>query len=148
MITEKQIHELIATHFEGTDLFAVEVKVKPGNRIYVFIDSDTSITIAHCIELSRFIEKQFDREVEDFELNVSSSGLDQPYKLVRQYIKNVGRDVSVLTNEKVKITGKLITADSEGINVLETTKVKKVITEINHRLLYTEITETKEIIKF
>lgn len=148
MITENQIVELIKTHFEGTDLFAVEIKVKPGSRIFVFIDSDTNVTIAQLAGLSRFIEKQFDRETEDFELNVSSAGLDQPYKLVRQYVKNIGRDVAVLTKEKVKISGRLVAADEEGINVLETTKVKKVITETNHRLNFTDITETKEIIKF
>lgn len=148
MIAEKQILELIEAHFTGTDLFPVEVKVKPGNRIYIFIDSDTSVTIAQCIGLSRFIEKQFDREIEDFELNVSSSGLDQPYKLIRQYIKNVGRDVAVVKKDKIKIEGRLLAADEEGINVLESIKLKKVVTETNHRLLYEEIAETKEIIKF
>lgn len=148
MIAEKQILELIETHFVGTDLFAVEVKVKPGNRIFVFIDSDTNVTIAQCVGLSRFIEKHFDREIEDFELNVSSSGLDQPYKLVRQYIKNIGREVAVVMKDKRRIEGRLLEADAEGINVLETVKVKKLVTETNHRLLYQEIAETKEIIKF
>lgn len=148
MITEKQILELIETHFVGTDLFAVEVKVKQGNRIFVFIDSDTNVTIAQCVGLSRFIEKHFDREIEDFELNVSSSGLDQPYKLVRQYIKNIGREVAVVMKDKRRIEGRLLEADAEGINVLETVKVKKLVTETNHRLLYQEIAETKEIIKF
>jgi ribosome maturation factor RimP len=148
MIDTQLIQLLAEEHLEGTDCFLVSVVVKPDNRIRVFIDSDTFVQIEHCITLSRFIEANLDREKEDFELNVSSAGLDQPYKLVRQYIKNVGRDVSVTLIDKRKLEGKLIKADQEGINLLETKKVKKEIIETSHRFLYTEIKETKEIIKF
>jgi len=147
MITEKQITELIETALDGTDRFPVEVAVKPGNRILVFIDSDTSVSIADCIKLSKFIESQLDRDVEDFELNVYSAGLDQPYKLLRQFSKNIGREISVQLNDKTKISGKLTAADADGIQVLETSKIKKEITETEHRISFNDIKEAKEIIK-
>jgi len=147
MISEQLIKDLTTQHLEGTDRFAVSVAVRSDNRIRIFIDSDTHVLIEHCIELSKFIEGQLNREVEDFELNVSSSGLDQPYKLSRQYIKNVGREVSVLLKDNNKIEGNLLAADESGFSVKEIAKVKKVITETTHNFLYSDIKETKEIIK-
>ena len=147
MISEQFIKDLTNTYLEGTDRFVVSVSIKSENRIRIFIDSDTHVLIEHCIELSKFIEGQLDREAEDFELNVSSSGLDQPYKLSRQYIKNIGREVSVLLKDNNKIEGTLIAADEQGFSVKEITKVKKVITETTHTFLYSDIKETKEIIK-
>ncbi len=147
MISEQLIKDLTAQQLEGTDRFAVSVAVRSDNRIRIFIDSDTHVLIEHCIELSKFIEGHLDREVEDFELNVSSSGLDQPYKLSRQYIKNIGREVSVLQKDNSKIEGTLIAADEQGFSVKGITKVKKVITETMHTFLYSDIKETKEIIK-
>lgn len=148
MITRDQIRRLAEEKLEGTDRFLVEVLVKPGNRIMIFIDSDSHVSIDHCVELSRHIEKQLDRESDDFELNVSSSGLDQPYKLSRQYIKNIGREVSVTDNEGNKVTGILKKADENGFEVIETRKIKKEITEKLYIFSYSEIKETKEIIKF
>jgi len=147
MISEQLIKDLTTRHLAGTDRFAVSVAVRSDNRIRIFIDSDTHVLIEHCIELSKFIESQLNREIEDFELNVSSSGLDQPYKLSRQYIKNIGREVSVLQKDNSKIEGTLTTADEQGFSVKEITKVKKVITETTHSFLYSDIKETKEIIK-
>jgi ribosome maturation factor RimP len=147
MISEQLIKDLTQQHLAGTDLFIVSVTVRSDNRIRIFIDSDTHVSIEHCIVLSKFIESHFDRETEDFEINVSSSGLDQPYKLPRQYVKNIGREVSVLLKDNSKIEGLLIAADEEGFTVKQITKVKKVNTETTHTFLYSDIKETKEIIK-
>lgn len=147
MISEQLIKDLTNQHLEGTDRFAVSIAVRPDNRIRIFIDSDSRVLIEHCIELSKFIESQLDRDVEDFELNVSSSGLDQPYRLSRQYIKNIGREVSVLQKDNSKTEGTLVAADEVGFTVKQVTKVKKVITENIHTFLYSDIKETKEIIK-
>lgn len=148
MINEKLISKIIQLAFEGTDKFLVEVKVRTGNRILVFVDSDSLLTIDDCASLSKFIESHLDRETEDFELSVSSPGIDLPYRNFRQYIKNIGRQVSVLTNEGIKHEGTLIVADENGMELLEVTKIKKVPTETKHQFLYTDIKETKEIIKF
>ena len=147
MISEQLIKDLTVQHLAGTDCFVVSVAVRSDNRIRIFIDSDTHVSIEHCIVLSKFIESQLDREIEDFEINVSSSGLDQPYKLSRQYIKNIGREISVLLKDNSKIEGILLTADEQGFSVKGITKVKKVITENTHSFLYSDIKETKEIIK-
>ncbi len=147
MISEQLIKDLTNQHLEGTDRFAVSIAVRPDNRIRIFIDSDSRVLIEHCIELSKFIESQLDRDVEDFELNVSSSGLDQPYRLSRQYIKNIGREVSVLQKDNSKTEGTLVAADEVGFTLKQITKVKKVITENIHTFLYSDIKETKEIIK-
>jgi ribosome maturation factor RimP len=147
MISEQLIKDLTTTHLEGTDRFAVSIAVRSDNRIRIFIDSDTHVLIEHCIELSKFIESQLDRDIEDFELNVSSSGLDQPYKLSRQYIKNIGREVAVLLKDNNKISGTLIAADNDSFSLKEVTKAKKIITETIHTFLYSDIKETKEIIK-
>jgi ribosome maturation factor RimP len=147
MISEQLIKDLTTQHLEGTDRFAVSVAVKSDNRIRIFIDSDTHVLIEHCIELSKFIESQLNREIEDYELNVSSSGLDQPYKLPRQYIKNVGRDVAVLLKDNNKVEGTLIDADEEGFSIKAISKIKKITTETTHKFLYSDIKETKEIIK-
>jgi len=130
MISEQLIKDLTTQHLAGSDRFAVSVAVRSDNRIRIFIDSDTHVLIEHCIELSKFIESQLDREIEDFELNVSSSGLDQPYKLSRQYIKNIGREVAVLQKDNTKIEGTLLAADENGFTLKTVTKVKKNITEI------------------
>ncbi len=147
MISEQLIKELTNTHLEGTDRFAVSIAVRSDNRIRIFIDSDSHVLIEHCIELSKFIESQLDRDIEDFELNVSSSGLDQPYKLSRQYIKNIGREVAVLLKDNNKVSGTLIAADKDSFSIKEITKAKKIITETIHNFLYSDIKETKEIIK-
>lgn len=147
MISEQLIKDLTTQHLEGSDRFIVSIAVRSDNRIRIFIDSDTRVLIEHCIELSKFIESQLNRDAEDFELNVSSSGLDQPYRLPRQYVKNIGREVSVLLKDNNKIEGELTMADAEGFSVKEITKVKKIITETTHTFLYSNIKETKEIIK-
>jgi len=88
MITTEQIEKLVAEKLENKDVFLVDIRIRHGNRISVFLDSDTGVNIKTCAELSRYIEFNLDRESEDFELEVSSAGLDQPLKLLRQYVKN------------------------------------------------------------
>ena len=148
MINEKLISNIIQLAIGGTDKFLVEVKVRTGNRIMVFVDSDTLLTIDDCAGLSKFIESHLDRESEDFELSVSSPGIDMPYRNIRQYLKNIGREVSVITNDGIRRIGTLVSADQQGLGLLEAIKIKKVVTEIRHRIEYTDIKETKEIIKF
>jgi len=148
MINEKLIRGWIDEHLSGSDCFLVDLTIKSGNRILVFIDSDSSVHIEHCITLSKFIESQLDRDAEDFELNVSSAGLDHPYKLPRQYVKNIGRDVSVSLMDGTKLEGTLVAADELGFELLETIKEKKKITQVKHKFNFTEIKEAKEIIKF
>jgi ribosome maturation factor RimP len=133
---------------EGTDKFVVEVLVKPGNRIYVFIDGDHGVTIEDCVRLSRFIESQLDRENEDFELNVSSSGADQPIRLPRQYPKNVGRSLHVKLADDQEVTGKLTAVDPSGIILDIPADKKKKIQEHSRTIAFELIREAKVIISF
>jgi ribosome maturation factor RimP len=148
MINAEEIRKTVEEKIEGSDKFVVEVKVRSGNRIVVLLDSDTSLSIDDCIKITRHIESVYDRETEDYDLMVSSAGIDQPYKLLRQYIKNIGREVEVSLRDKTIFTGKLMAADENGIKVYRKTKVKKVETEETRDFPFSEIIQTKEVISF
>lgn len=124
MIEKIKILELVSQALEGSDKFLVNLKITPDNRIYVDIDGDNGVTIDDCIELSRAIESQLDRDEEDFALDVSSAGADQPLKLTRQLVKNIGREVEAVTFDGQKTVGELTAADEECIT-LRTPGTKK-----------------------
>jgi len=151
MIKEKQIKKLIDSQLQGTDKFLVDVIVKRGNSILVFIDGDEGVKLQDCIDLSRLIESNLDRDYEDFSLNVSSHGLDQPLKLLRQYKKNEGRGLSVLLSDGSKIKGKLIMAKEDGISILPDPEKKKKKTdkELKEEFIsFNQVKESKLIITF
>ncbi|NTW23503.1 MAG: ribosome assembly cofactor RimP [Lentimicrobium sp.] len=148
MINADEIRKTIEQKLEGTDKFVVEVKVKTGNHITVLLDSDTNLNIDDCVAVNRHIESVFDRETEDYDLVVSTAGIDQPYKMLRQYQKNIGREVEVSLVDKTIFIGKLTAADETGITVYRKTKIKKVETEETRLIPFNEIKQTKEIISF
>jgi len=153
MILRENIIRLVEDNFAGTGLFLVDVSVSPSNKIIVLVDTDAGITVEECIELSRHIENSLDRDREDFELEVSSPGLSQPFKVHRQYIKNVGRELTVLTSGNEKIKGKMLSADSLGIEletllVKKTDKKKKITEQEIIRLAYDQIKCAKVVISF
>lgn len=148
MIDKSDIQREVEKALGESDKYVVEVKVKAGNRITVLLDSDTHITIDDCVAVTRHIESAFSRETEDYDLTVSSAGIDQPYKLLRQYIKNIGREVEVSLADGSVFKGKLIAADKDKITVYRKTKVKKVETEETREIPFGEIKQTKEIISF
>ncbi|HRG53748.1 MAG TPA: ribosome assembly cofactor RimP [Bacteroidia bacterium] len=138
---------------EGTN-FIVDISVKPGNKIIVLLDNDKGVSIADCVAMSRHIESNLDREKDDFELNVMSPGLSEPFKILRQYQKNIDKYVDVVTKENKKLTGKLLSATEDGI-LLETkskerVEGKKGKQEIinNIQLTFNQIKETKVVILF
>ncbi len=153
MITEELIREISNEHLEGTEIFLISVKVKAGNVITVTIDGDHPIDIGDCIALSRHIEGKFDREVEDFALSVMSAGIDQPYVNIRQYIKNIGREVEVTLNDGVIHKGILLSATEESITLQEKApkkgkKTTEVASDEGIKISFSEIKQTKEIISF
>jgi len=151
MIKEKQIKKLIDSQLQGTDKFLVDIIVKRGNSILVFIDGDEGVKLQDCIDLSRHIESNLDRDYEDFSLNVSSHGLDQPLKLLRQYKKNEGRGLSVLLSDGSKRKGKLIMAKEDGITILPEPEKKKKKTEKEIKeefISFDQVKESKLIITF
>jgi len=153
MITEKKIKQLVDENLENTDRFLVALKVSSTNVIQIFIDADSAVTIDHCVELSRHIENNLDRETDDFELKVMSAGADQPFSMMRQYKKNIGNKVEALTTENKKIRGVLLEADDKTIKLQEEKTVtrgksKKTITGNELILPMTEVSQTKVVITF
>lgn len=124
------------------------------NKITVSIDRKGGIAISQCVEVSRFIEKSLDRETEDFELEVSSAGMGQPFKVLKQYLKNVGREVDVKIKDGKKVNGILLGADESGFSIKQITKERiegrkaKLEVETEVRFSYDDIKETKIVIKF
>lgn len=129
MIDKEKIKQLIEKYLEGTSLFLTGLIVKPGNFIHVTIDSDFAISIQECEKLSRHLEKQLDRNVEDFELTISSHGLTNPLILPRQYRKYINKKLIVHTHKGEKFKGKLLMVDEQKI-ILE--KIEKLDTKNKH----------------
>ncbi len=104
--------------------FLVDVDVTPDNRIVVEIDQAEGVWIDDCVDLSRFIESSLDRDVEDYELEVGSAGIGQPFKVLQQYINHIGQEVEVLPKSGAKIKGILVSADEKGFSIKTTRKEK------------------------
>ena len=143
---------LIKDKLEVTDKFLVDMHISRDNRISVAIDGDNGVTIDDCIELSRHIEQNLNRDEEDFELNVASAGLDNPLKLHRQYVKNVGRFLAVTTTDGEKTTGKLLEVTDNDITILpdNTPRRKKQEPEADNTktISFDDIQTAKIIVKF
>lgn len=154
MIKKQTIVDLIKTHLEGSDKFMVDVKVSAANKIEVYIDAPQHISIADCVDLSRFIEKSLDREKDDFELQVSSPGATEAFRVLEQYKKYTGTKVAVVTKEGKKHEGILKSADEEGFVIEETRREKKAVGKGNHtvteniNLTYNQTKETKSVLPF
>ncbi len=151
MITKEQITNLASEALENTDRFVVDLTVSKSNVISVYIDADSSVTIDHCVELSRFIEGRLDREVEDYELSVSSAGIDYPLLKHRQLNKYIEKDLEITSLEGQKNVYKLLSFTEEQINVQEATikklgKLKKIVYSDNKELFFKDIKEIKPYI--
>lgn len=107
MIDKELLRQSVEKAIADTDLFIVDIKVSAQNNIVVELDSPGSIDIDTCAAVTRKIEADFDRDVEDYELEVGSAGLTSPFKVRGQYLKNIGNDVEVLTRDGRKLTGVL-----------------------------------------
>ena len=149
MIDKVVIENLVTECLTDTDCYLVDVKISPSNQIVVEIDSDTIVDIDLCVKISRHIDENMDRDVEDFELEVGSCGITSPFKLVRQYMKNIGNEVEVLAGGK-KMVGVLLQANEENFTIQVAKKVKgqkqPVLEEVV--LAYSEVKYTKYNFKF
>ena len=153
MIDTKKIIEAAERKLQGTDMFVVGCTCTPGNEIELLIDSDTSVAIEACAELSRAVEAEFDRDEEDFSLTVASAGIGSELKSLRQYRKLIGGTVEVLLNSGIKMLAKLDAADDEGITIsyeekqaVEGKKRKQLVT-VTRRYAFDEIKSTKMCIR-
>lgn len=154
MIEKEKVRVLVDQWLEGKEYFLTDLTVSTDARIVVEIDHKEGVWIEDCVELSKFIEANLDREVEDYELEVGSAGIGQPMKVLQQYVNNIGNEVEVLTAAGQKMKGVLTAADEEGITVTVQKKVKpegakrpKLVDE-DVRMAYADTKEVKAVIKF
>ena len=96
MIDKNEVKQLVEKWLDGKDYFLVDVEISPDNKIVVEIDHADGVWIEDCVQLSRFLEDNLNRDEEDYELEVGSAGLGQPFKVEQQYINFVGKEVEVL----------------------------------------------------
>ncbi len=147
---EKLLNEALA---EKPHLFLIDLSVVSGNQIRVIIDGDSGVTVQDCMDVSRAIEHNLDREEQDFSLEVLSAGASEPLTMIRQYKKNVGRTLQ-LTTESETIEGELTEATDDAVTLKWKARepkpvgkgkvtVKKVAT-----VPYNDIVEAKVMIKF
>ena len=154
MIDRNVVENIVEEWLEGKDYFLVEVTVSPDDKIVVEIDHAEGVWIEDCVELSRFIESRLNREEEDFELEVGSAGIGQPFKVLQQYINHIGMEVETLTREGEKLCGVLKDADEQGFVLtvprrikVEGSKRPKVVEE-DRAFTYEDVKYTKYLISF
>ena len=154
MIEKAVVTQLVEEHLQASNPYLVDVTIKPGNYIVVEIDSDDSVSIDDCVALSQYIEAHLDRDVEDYELEVGSAGITSPFKVLRQYQKNIGNEVEMLLKSGAKKVGVLTAVDLSGATISVEKKVKPegakrpvMVTE-EKKYPFEEIKYTKYLIRF
>ena len=154
MIDKNAVKQLVDTWLEGKDYFLTDLTISTDDRIVVEIDHKDGVWIEDCVALSRFIEDGLNRDEEDFELEVGSAGIGQPFKVHKQYEIHQGDTVEVLTAEGKKLIGTLADVQSESFTVTVTEKVKEegkkrpVMKERDVRLNFADVKWTKYYIDF
>ena len=124
MADQNSIEHHLEGILAGKDIFLVGVKVDNNNKIIVHIDTSEGISIDDCARISRELEEKLDRDREDFALEVSSPGLDSPFRVIEQYQKNVGKRINLVKTDGEKLEGVLKKTGENGI-VLEMTRGRK-----------------------
>jgi ribosome maturation factor RimP len=154
MIDKRIVSGIVNEWLEDKEYFLVDVAVSSDDKIVVEIDHAEGVWIDDCVELSRFIESKLDREEEDYELEVGSAGIGQPFKVLQQYLIHIGQEVEVLTKQGQKMEGVMKDANEENFTVTIQKKVKpegakrpKLVDE-DVTFTYEEIKYTKYLISF
>lgn len=124
MIDKKIVEEIVNGWLDGKDYFLTDLSVSTDDRIVVEIDHKEGVWIDDCVDLSKYIEAHLSRDKEDYELEVGSAGIGQPFKVVQQYVNHVGDKVEVVTQSGEKLKGVLKSASEEGFVLTSKVKVK------------------------
>jgi ribosome maturation factor RimP len=154
MIEKSVLLEITNEYLNDSSSFLVEVSIDASNSITVEIDNDKGVDIEECVALSRYIESKLDREIEDFEITVTSAGLTSPLRTLRQYKKFESKEVEVLGKNGIKYNGELKSSDDNGFTITVTKKMKvegakrKVDTSEDIRFEFEEVKYTKYLIRF
>ena len=123
MIERNTVKTVVEEWLSGNDYFLVDVTFTPDDRIVVEIDHADGVWIEDCAELSRFMQERLGEELGDYELEVGSAGIGQPFKVEQQYLNHIGKDVEVLDAEGKKVQGVLKQVD--GSDFVVTVKEKQ-----------------------
>lgn len=154
MKSTEEIKDIIETMLQGTELFLVDLNVSLENSIEVYIDSLKGINVDSCVAISKQLDAQLDRDIEDYDLTVSSAGIGYPFKVPQQYEKNLGNQVEVKLQNGEKLQGILKSHSEAGIVVECEEKVaiegkkKKSIVKVEKEIHFTDIKEVKDIVVF
>ena len=153
MTDKSKIERLVEEYVSGKGLFAVAVRISSTGKITVLVDRKEGITIEECAGLSRFLEKNLDRNIEDFELQVSSPGLDMPFLVIDQYRKNEGKQVEVVGLDGKKYRGMLKNVTEGGFELEIPETVKKGSKRTAHETKdisfnYEQVKSAKETVSF
>ena len=139
---------------QNGDYFLVDISMSPDHRIVVEIDHADGVWIEDCAELSRFVQERLGEELDDYDLEVGSAGLGQPFKVARQYVNHVGKDVEVLTAEGRKVQGVLKDVDGDRftVTVREKQKVegkkRPVMADVDYEYDMNNVKYTKYLLSF
>ena len=153
-ITKEAIYQAVEEKIKDSDFFISDISILPNNKIIVEIDTKNGVSIENCIELSKFISAKFEDEIDNYELEVASAGISQPFKVIQQFEKFLGKEVEVLTNKGEKLIGTLISVNNDNFTIQITKKVKlpeaKRKTEITEEVVfnYNEVKTTKYNFRF
>jgi ribosome maturation factor RimP len=149
MITKDHIRKLAESHIIGTGIFLVDVRLSSTGRITVLIDRNEGVTIDDCASMSRFISSELGEAAGDFELNVSSPGLEMPFLVIEQYRKNEGRPVEVIANDGSLVKGTLMNVTRGGFDLkVDTREKKKEVVSVIRSFNYEDVKSVKVIISF
>lgn len=154
MIDKNVVKKLVDEWLEGKEYFLVDIQISADAKIVVEIDHADGVWIEDCVELSKFIEERLSRDEEDYELEVGSAGLGQPFKVPQQYINFIGKEVEVLDQDRRKIRGILKSVEGEKFVVSVNEKVqvegkkRPVKMDVDYEYDMNEVKYTKYIISF
>ena len=154
MIDKNEVKQLVEKWLDGKDYFLVDVEISPDNKIVVEIDHADGVWIEDCVQLSRFLEDNLNRDEEDYELEVGSAGLGQPFKVEQQYINFVGKEVEVLALDGKKYRGILKSVSGRDFVVTIKEKIKRegakrpVLEDVDKNFNMDNIKYTKYLISF
>ena len=154
MIDKAKVKELVGQWLDGKDYFLTDLTVTPDDCITVEIDHADGVWIEDCVQLSRYIEEHLSRDEEDYELEVGSAGLGQPFKVLRQWQNHVDKQVEIITADGRKLKGILREADAEHIVLTTRQKVqvegkkRPVLQDVDVNLQMAEVKSGRYIIDF
>ncbi|MCR4994331.1 MAG: ribosome assembly cofactor RimP [Bacteroidales bacterium] len=154
MIDANKVKSLVEQWLDGKDYFLTDLTVTPDDCITVEIDHVDGVWIDDCVQLSRFIEEHLSRDEEDYELEVGSAGLGQPFKVLRQWLNHIGKQVEIVTADGRKLKGELKAADADHVVLSVRQKVqvpgkkRPVMQDVEQDLAMSEVKSGRFLLEF